>query len=85
MRKKVGKVGEAYFWYHGAIILTNGGERMAKVAWKDIYKDFRDRHPNLKKEIVDWRPYDFLTIMLQLSSGERLVYEYITKDVKFIR
>lgn len=56
-----------------------------KIKWSDIYKDFRMRHPNLKKMVTDWKPHDYLTILLRLNDGSQITYEYMTRDTKFIK
>jgi hypothetical protein len=47
-----------------------------KITWEIIYKDFRRRHPTLKKEVTYWRPHDYATIMLYLKDGTKMLYNY---------
>lgn len=55
-----------------------------KVTWGDIYKDFRTTHPNLRNEVLDYRPYDYLTIILYFRDGRSMVYKYTTKECHFL-
>lgn len=50
--------------------------REEKVTWEKIYKDFRNRHPRLKKEVANWQPREYATITITLKSGMILVYNY---------
>lgn len=56
----------------------------AKVKWSDIYKEFRMKHPRLKKEVMDYRPYDFMTIILTFEDGTKMTYNGMTKECKFL-
>lgn len=47
-----------------------------KITWEVIYKDFRRRHPTLKKEVLHWRPHSYSTIILYLKDGSRMLYDY---------
>lgn len=53
---------------------TFAGE--GKVTFDSIYSDFRRRHPNLRKEVIHWKPYDYLKIKVYLFDGMILVYDY---------
>lgn len=55
-----------------------------KITWNEIYKDFRSRHPTSKNLVMDWRPYDILTIKIKLSNGLTLAYNYDTKWCKVL-
>lgn len=55
-----------------------------KVTWDDIYKDFRSRHPNLKKTIMYWHPYDYAMIMLYFKDGRKGVYDFLEQRVQFV-
>ena len=50
-----------------------------KVTWKDILADFKQRHPTLGKNVVDFRPHSYGTIMLWFSDGKTMTYNYDTK------
>lgn len=62
---------------------TNKNER--KITWCDIYKDFKKRHPNLKKEVAYWVPHDYATIKLKLKDGTSMLYNYDDHMAKFIK
>lgn len=47
-----------------------------KIPWREIYSDFRRRHPNLAKKVLKWHPHDFLTILLYLEDGMKITYDY---------
>ena len=55
-----------------------------KITWEQIYKDFKSRYRNLMKEVLDYRPHDYLTIKLYLKSGRRMTYNYETKECRFM-
>lgn len=55
-----------------------------KVTWSDVYKEFRSTHPNLRNEVMDYRPYDYLTIILYFKDGRRMVYKYMTNERYFL-
>jgi hypothetical protein len=55
-----------------------------KVSWDDIFKDFKRRHPNLKKMVMRWEPFGFATVRIFLKDSAQLVYNYDTKQAKFI-
>ena len=55
-----------------------------KITFKKIYKDFKDRHPNLKKTIAYWRPYDYLRIIMIANDGVRMIYDYSDHKVTFV-
>lgn len=54
-----------------------------KITWDKIYKDFRRRHPNLSKDVINWRPYDYATILMQCKDGSKILYDYDTKKASF--
>lgn len=47
-----------------------------KISWKMIYKDFKQRHPNLAKKTVHYCPKDYLTIEIWLDDGAMITYDY---------
>lgn len=54
-----------------------------KITWSDIYKDFRQRLPTLSKFAVDYRPYDFMTIVVYLKDGTMVLYDGLQKRAWF--
>lgn len=55
-----------------------------KITWRMIYEDFKQRYPNLKKEVTYWKPLEFATIELWLKNGNRMKYDYDMKKAEFI-
>ena len=55
-----------------------------KLAWRDIYKDFRSRYPNLRKNVIGYQPYDYLMIRLLLNDKTTMTYSYLSKECCFI-
>ena len=47
-----------------------------KIPWKMILSDFKSRHPTLAKRVVYWCPHSFLTILIYIDGGEKMIYEY---------
>lgn len=54
-----------------------------KVTWEDMFKDFKRRHPNLGKRIVDWRPCGYATIKLYIDDGLLAKYYYDERCVYY--
>ena len=57
--------------------------RPKKITWEVIYKDFRRRHPHLKKDVTYWRPHGYATIMLYLKDGRKMLYDYDSSRATF--
>ena len=55
-----------------------------KLTWDKIYKDFRKRHPTLRKEVTYWHPYGFAKILLYLKDGRKMIYDYDPHMAKFL-
>lgn len=41
--------------------------------------DFKQRHPNLAKQVCYWRPHSYATIQINLKDGMMLLYNYDDK------
>lgn len=50
-----------------------------KITWTVIFEDFERRHPNLSKKVASWCSHDYATILIYMTDGMRLVYNYDTK------
>lgn len=50
-----------------------------KVSFADIYKDFKERLPNLSKGVVYWKPDGYLSIRIFFLDGSQMVYDYLYK------
>ena len=55
-----------------------------KITWDIIYKDFRSRYPTLRKRVIGWQPYGYLTILLICDDQVKLVYDYLKKQCLFV-
>jgi hypothetical protein len=55
-----------------------------KIAWQDVYKDFRQRHPNLRKNSCGFEPSGYLSIIIFFKDKTKMSYDYTTKECKFI-
>ena len=55
-----------------------------KVTWSDIYKEFRQRHPNLRKEATGYSPYDFMKILIYFKDGRNMIYDGLQKRAYFV-
>lgn len=49
---------------------------MGKITWEAIYKEFRSKFPMLRKDVIDYRPYALLTIILRFKGKKTYTYEY---------
>jgi hypothetical protein len=52
-----------------------GGLMSVKVSWQSIYDDFRIRFPKLSKLALYYQPYNFMTIVVYLQNGDKLIYD----------
>ena len=43
-----------------------------KVTWKDIFNNFKSVYPRLSKEAQDYRPYNYMSIVVYLEDEPRL-------------
>ena len=57
------------------IILVERSIMSERLAWIDIYKDFKSRFPRLAKDVGDYRPYSYMTIILYLNDGTMMLYD----------
>ena len=44
-----------------------------KVTWKDIFNNFKSVYPRLSKEARDYRPYNYMSIVIYLTDGTKVV------------
>ena len=64
---------------------TKNKDKPIKITWEYIYSDFKKLYPNLSKDVVDYRPYDYATIILFLNDGVKLIYNYDEKKAYFLK
>lgn len=72
----------------GAYIISNS-RRFAvnvkrKVTWKDIFNNFKSVYPRLSKEAQDYRPYNYMSIVVYLADGTKVVYDDMAKRAKML-
>ena len=48
------------------------------IFWNKVYKDFKKTYPSLSKDCVHFHPQGFMTIVVYLSDGTKLSYNYET-------
>jgi hypothetical protein len=48
----------------------------SKITWQNILTDFKQRHPQLSKNITYWCPHGYATILIHLQDGLKLTYNY---------
>lgn len=53
-----------------------------KLTWDDVYRDFCIHFPNLKKEVLYWKPYDYATILVYVRELRWRTYNYDTKECR---
>ena len=54
-----------------------------KVTWGMIFDDFKRRHPRLSKSVRQWKPWNYLTIVIDMTDGTRMLYDYYTHKAIF--
>ena len=55
-----------------------------KVTWKDIFNNFKSVNPRLSKEARDYRPYNYMSIVIYLTDGTKVVYDDMAKRAKML-
>lgn len=55
-----------------------------KVTWKDIFNSFKSVYPRLSKEAQDYRPYNYMSIIVYLADGTKVVYDDMVKRAKML-
>ena len=55
-----------------------------KVTWKDIFDNFKSVYPRLSKEAQDYRPYNYMSIVVYLADGTKVVYDDMVKRAKML-
>lgn len=56
---------------------------MKKLAWSEVYRDFKARHPSLSKMSQSFCAYGYAEILVYLKDGSKLTYNYDTRRVRF--
>ena len=55
-----------------------------KVTWKDIFESFKMVYPRLSKGAKDFKPYNYMSIMIFMTDGTKVVYDDLMKRAKLI-
>lgn len=55
-----------------------------KVTWKDIFNNFKSVYPRLSKEAQDYRPYNYMSIVVYLEDGTKVIYDDMAKRAKML-
>ena len=55
-----------------------------KVTWKDIFNNFKSVYPRLSKAAQDYRPYNYMSIVVYLADGTKVVYDDMAKRAKML-
>lgn len=55
-----------------------------KVTWKDIFNNFKVVYPRLSKDAKDYRPYNYMSIVVYLADGTKMIYDDMAKRAKMI-
>ena len=55
-----------------------------KVTWKDIFNNFKSVYPRLSKEAQGYRPYNYMSIVVYLADGTKVVYDDMAKRAKML-
>ena len=55
-----------------------------KISWRMVLDDFKMVFPNRRKEVVDYRPHDFMTIKLWFKDGSTATYNGLTRKLIFL-
>lgn len=56
-----------------------------KISWQMIYCDFKKMYPRLSKDAIHYIPHGYLTIKVTMSDGAKLLYDYYSKKVTFLK
>ena len=63
------------------MIFTN---EKRKVTWKDIFENFKMVYPNLSNGAKDFKPYNYMSIVVYLEDGSRVVYDDLMKRARIL-
>lgn len=55
-----------------------------KVTWKDIFNNFKSVYPRLSKEAWDYCPYNYMSIVVHLEDGTKVIYDDVAKRAKML-
>lgn len=55
-----------------------------KVSWRDIFDNFKVIYPTLSKYARDFRPHDYMSIIVYFIDGSQMIYDDVRKRGKLI-
>ena len=53
-------------------------------SYKDIFENFKSVYPRLSKAAQDYRPYNYMSIVIYLEDGSRVVYDDLMKRARML-
>ena len=53
--------------------------------WEPVLRSFKEHHPGLYEDMVDWYPSGYLEITVKLCNGQRISYELMDDLIRIIR
>ncbi len=56
----------------------------SKVTWNDVFNGFKSLYPRLGDRVRDYRPYNYMSIVVYLDDGTTVVYDDIAKQARLI-
>ena len=74
----------AYVIMKSEIFVSQGWLWVDNPTWKDIFNNFKSVYPRLSKEAQDYRPYNYMSIVVYLADGTKVVYDDMTKRAKML-
>lgn len=55
-----------------------------KITWREVFDNFKAVYPNLSKGVRDFRPYNYMSIMVYMRDGSKIIYDDVVKRAKII-
>lgn len=55
-----------------------------KVTWRDVFDHFKAVYPTLAKSAKDFRPHDYMSIVVYFEDGSKMMYDDVRKRAKLI-
>lgn len=55
-----------------------------KNEWSGIYQSFKSLYPSLVKKVIGYCPYGYMSILVYLPDGVRMVYDDTERKAKII-
>lgn len=52
---------------------------------KEMFEDFKRRHPSDAKKAVDYYSFDMTQLIIELNNGKKVLYDHMDKTYRYIR